>query len=60
MRRLIKELKRRGKMVKNRFKLMVAVLIAFIKTVSSGRPTKSKSVYRLVPDWKYWKLTDES
>lgn len=32
----------------------------FIKTVSSGRPTKSKSVYKFLPDWKYWKPTDES
>ena len=36
MRRLIKELKRRGKMVKNRFKLMVAVLIAFMLLTGCG------------------------
>lgn len=32
----------------------------FIKTVSSGRATKSKSVYRLVANWKDWKPADES
>lgn len=26
----------------------------FIKTVSSGRATKTKSIYKLTPDWKYW------
>lgn len=32
----------------------------FIKTVSSGRSTKSKSIYRFTPDWKYWKPAAES
>ena len=26
----------------------------FIKTVSSGAATKSKSIYRFVGDWKMW------
>ena len=32
----------------------------FIKTVSSGKSTKSKSVYQFTPDWKYWKPDTES
>lgn len=36
MGRLIKELKRRGEMVKNRFKLMVAVLIACMLLTGCG------------------------
>ena len=36
MGRLSKELKRRGRMVKNRFKLMLAVLIAFMILTGCG------------------------
>lgn len=32
----------------------------FIKTISSGKPTKSKSVYMFSPDWKYWNQENES
>lgn len=32
----------------------------FVKTLSSGKTTKSKSIYKFCPDWKYWTIEDES
>ena len=31
----------------------------FIETVSSGKSTKTKSIYRFSPGWKYWTATPE-